>query len=792
MPINRWSRVAFLVLAGWLGAAVAAAGPEYNGRLNQIQIDLPRFDAALEVDGHLDEPVWEQAARLTGFSQYSPADGRPAANDTEILVWYSPTAIVFGIRAHAEAGTVRATLADRDRIDADDNVQIYLGTFDDGRQAFVFAVNPLGVQADGALVEGLSSGHSGGGFGGLSSGREPTDLSPDFVFDSKGRLTADGYEIEVRIPFKSLRYQAADPQQWGLQIVRRVQSSGHEDSWVPARRNAASFLGQSGELRGLTELRRGLVLDLTPVATTKVDGSAAPGGGWQYDPGSPQFGGNVRWGVTNNLTLNGTVNPDFSQVESDAGQFQFDPRQALYFPEKRPFFLDGIEQFATPNNLIYTRRIVAPLAAAKLTGKVSGTSLAYLAAVDDTVTSSSGRDHPVFNVLRVQRDVGAESKMAFVYTDRIDGDNSNRVAAADTRVTFGDIYTLQAQAGVSRTTRAGATTTAPIWQATFNRAGRHYGLRYNMRGVHEDFRAESGFISRAGVAGVNLTNQLITYGAPGSWMERWTGDVAGDFTWIYDDFVHGRSSQDNKLHLNSNFTLKGGWRTGQSILIETFGYDARLYADYALLESGPDGDRIRPFTGTPRLPNLDYVLSLSSPRLKGFSGSVFALWGKDENFYEWASADILFLNLSAQWRPTEKLRVDGSYQVQSYSRRTDGSLVGRSTIPRLKVEYQATRSIFFRVVTQYVTDFQDDLRDDSRTDLPIVIRDPATGEYARALGHDRNSLRTDVLFSYQPTPGTVIFAGYGNTLADADATDRRRPRRTIDGFFMKISYLFRL
>jgi len=516
------------------------------------------------------------------------------------------------------------------------------------------------------------------------------------------------------------------------------------------------------------------------------------GGGWQYDAGSPELGGNIRWGVTNNLTLNGTVNPDFSQVESDAGQFQFDPRQAVFYSEKRPFFLDGIEQFATPNNLIYTRRIVAPLAAAKLTGKVSGTSLAYLAAVDDAVTSSTGEDHPVFNILRVQRDIGGESKLALVYTDRIDGDHSNRVAAADTRVTFGGIYTLQAQGGVSRTTRFGDTATAPIWQATFNRAGRRYVLRYNMRGVHEAFRAESGFISRAGVAGINLTNQLITYGAQGSLVERWTGDVSGDFTWIYDDFVNGRPAQDNKLHFNSNFALRGGWRTGQSVLIETYGYDERLYEDYALLESGPDGDRILPFTGTPRLPNLDYVLSVYSPRIKGFSGSAFVLWGKDENFYEWAPADILFLNLSAQWRPTDKLRVDGSYQVQSYSRRTDGSLVGRSTIPRLKVEYQATRSIFFRVVSQYVTDVQDDLRDDSRTDLPIVIRDPATGEYARALGHDRSSLRTDFLFSYQPTPGTVLFAGYGSTLADVDVRDPVRARRTIDGFFMKISYLFRL
>src|SRR5439155_13330530 len=134
----------------------------------------------------------------------------------------------------------------------------------------------------------------------------------------------------------------------------------------------------------------------------------------------PEVGGNVRWGITNNLTLNGTVNPDFSQIESDAGQFTFDPRQALFFAEKRPFFLDGTEQFATPNGLIYTRRIIQPVGAAKLTGKISGTSVAFLSAVDDAAGSVSRRDHPVFNLLRVQRDLGTSSKLGLTYTDRVD------------------------------------------------------------------------------------------------------------------------------------------------------------------------------------------------------------------------------------------------------------------------------------------------------------------------------------------------------------------------------------
>jgi len=772
-------------------ATTSGAGELYSGRQNQLTVEIPRLEASARIDGVLDDAAWSQAAILTDFSQYAPADGRPAENQTDVLVWYSPTAIFFGIRAHAQPGTLRATLADRDRISDDDNVQIYLSTFNDGRQAFMFAVNPLGVQADGTLVEGSASGAHGSAA--IATGREATDLSADFIFDSKGRLTNYGYEVEVRIPFKTLRYQSRDPQDWGLHVIRRVQSTGHEESWVPARRAAASFLAQAGTLRGLTDLRRGLVLDLNPVVTAKAGGGESDSGSWRYDAGAPEFGGNVRWGVTPSLTMNGTINPDFSQVEADAGQFVFDPRQALYFPEKRPFFLDGIEQFQTPSNLIYTRRIVAPVGAAKLTGKMSGTTLAYLFAVDDTVTSASREEHPVFNILRVQRDVGAESKAAFVYTDRIDGDNSNRVAAADARVTFRKIYSLQAQGAVSRTHRFGVTTTAPLWQASLSRNGRRYGLRAQIQGIDDDFRAEAGFISRTGIAIPRLTNQITLYGSKGSTLERWSGGVMADGTWQYEDFMNGRQAQDRRLHLISNFTLRGGWSLGQTVMIESFGFDQELYQDYALLDVGPDGREVlRPFVGTPRLPNLDWQITLDTPRVKGFSGSVYWLWGKDENFYEWSPANILFLNLEGQWRPTERLRVDGNWQIQSYERRTDGTMVGWHKLPRLKVEYQVTPAIFLRVVSQYDSQFQDDLRDDSRTNLPIVYVNQADGTWERALGYERSSLRTDFLFSYQPTPGTVFFAGYGSTLADPDARDAIGRRRAADGFFLKISYLFRM
>lgn len=792
--------VALAMLAGTPAGAAAQAGPAdtpgsspaggtYLGTGRQTDVSPPRLDEPVTIDGALDEPAWQRAALLTGFSKYSPVDGAPAERRTDVLVWYSPTALHVGVRAEAAPAEVRATLADRDRLDTDDRVLVFLDTFNDSRQATVFIVNPLGAQADGALVEGTRGDQRG--FAGLASGREAPDLSPDFVFQSRGRLTATGYEVEIRIPFKSLRYQAADPQDWGFNVTRVTAGDGREDSWAPARRDGASFLAQSGRLRGLTGLRRGLVLDLNPVVTSRVDGARAAGG-WRYDASRPEAGLNVRWGVTANLTLNGTLNPDFSQVEADAGQVQYDPRQALFFAEKRPFFLDGIEQFSTPNNLVYTRRIVAPDFAAKLTGKIgAATSVAVLSAVDDESLSRSGRDHPIFTIARVQHDIGGQSKVGLVYTDRVAGDDSNRVFGADSRVVFREIYSLQAQAAVSRTATPGEGATAPLWQVTASRNGRRFGFRYVLRGVDERFRAASGFISRAGVANVTFTNQALFYGGEGSRLERVTSDIVVDGVWKYGDFTAGRGAQDRKLHWNNNLTLRGGWQFGGSVLVETFGYDADLYADYALADRSGGDTVLRPFVGTPRLPNFDFVASVTTPQRRGLGLDVFAIWGKDENFFEWASADILFGRATLLWRPTERLRVDAQYQVQTYQRRSDGSYVGTRHLPRVKVEYQVRRAIFLRLVGEHDAAFRDALRDDSRTNLPIVIRGPG-GDYAPALRERTERFRLDALFSYQPTPGTVVFLGYGSTMREPN--ERREPglRRVQDGFFVKVSYLFRL
>lgn len=776
---------AVLFLAHAVPAAGAAPAPVYSGRDGRLQVAIPRLADDVRIDGVLDDAPWLQAARLTDFSAYAPVDGPPSDTPTEVLVFYSPTAIHFSVRAHAAPGTVRATLANRDRLDTEDQVRIFLSTFNDGRQALYFAVNPLGIQADGVLVEGTAT--RGGGFEGLATGREEPDLSPDFVFDSKGRLTADGYEVEVRIPFKTLRFPSSARQSWGLHVTRMQQWNAHEDSWAPAKRAAASFLAQGGTLDGLAEMKRGLVLDLNPELTGTMVG-ASDSRGWTYDTERPSLGGNVRWGVTSNLTLNGTVNPDFSQIEADASQFTYDPRSAIFFAEKRPFFLDGLEQFTTPNRLIYTRRIVEPIGAAKLSGKIGGTSVALLSAVDDERQSRTG-SYPLYNLMRVQRDLFGQSKAALVVTDKRDGPDSNTVLAGDARIAWGDIWNVQAQAAVSRTESGGRTLDGPLLQAALERNGRRFGLSWRGTSLGEDFRAESGFIARPRVTNVSLDQRWTFFGGEKSRLESLSSDVVLNGVWRTQDLVDGRGPLERKLHLNNNAVFRGGWKAGASVLIERFDFDPELYEDYRLL--APDGS-VLPFTGTPYIHNLDWVVSFGTPQFSGFSASFQRVWGRDENFFEWSPADIDYIDFSLDYRPTEQLRIEGRYQLQKFERRSDGSTVGVRHIPRLKLEYQLTRAAFLRVVGEYDIDRQDDLRDDGRTELPIVIRDPVTGLYERALGHEDKRLRLDFLFSYQPVPGTVIFAGYGSRLLEEDDPLRRGLRRESDGFFLKFSYLFRV
>jgi hypothetical protein len=770
--------------------ALMAAAPAGQQDPPPGRIVPPRVpNAEVVVDGRLTEPVWAEAATLRGFYQYLPTDDRPAADSTVVFVFYAETAIYFGIRAYQDSSFVSATLADRDKITGDDYVEILLDTFNDRRQAFLFGVNPFGIQADGTLRDAAQ--RSANFTSTVTAGAYAIDLSPDFVYDSKGRLTAFGYEIEVRIPFKTLRYQAAETQDWGVNVIRHVQHSGHEHTWTRVLQTNASFLAQGGTLVGLTELRRGLVLDINPEVTSTVTGAPTEAG-WEYGGGTPQVGGNVRWGITSNLTLNGTVNPDFSQIEADVAQLVYDPREALYYPEKRPFFLDGIEYFQTPAQLIYTRRLVDPVGAGKLTGKISGTNVALLSGVDAKELSATGEDYPIYNLLRVRRDLGGASTLGMVYTDKIDGSDFNRVAAADGRLVFAEKYAITFQGGGSVTRVQDDTRWAPMWVLNFNRAGRTFGLTLNTNGIHPDFEAASGFLSRTGVAYIGISPRYTKFGAAGAAVESWTGNILLDGRWDWDRFFDGTIPNDPRLHFNFGLNFRGGWRLGTAVLLESFMYPADLYTDYAIERTTAGAVDTIPFVGTERLYNLDFAVNFRTPRFKNFSAEGFVIVGRDENFYEWAPANIAIGTLELEWRPSEQLRVGLLYNHQQYVRPSDWSTVAIRGVPRLKVEYQITRAIFVRFVGQYDAQVRDSLRDDSRTGDPILVRNAQTGEYGRTARSARNDFRMDWLFSFRPTPGTVFFLGYGSSLTEPDAFRFKDVERVEDGFFAKLSYLFRL
>jgi hypothetical protein len=772
-----------LVFACALSKPVSAQEqPVFHGLRRELIAKVARNGDSATIDGILDEAAWQKASKLTGFSSYLPFDGRPAQDSTEVLVWYSTSAIYFGIRAFETHGPVHATLAARDRIDSDDYVQLLIDPFNDRRRAFIFGVNPLGVQSDGTRTDGGSSG-APNARGQTFGGNPPAniDLSMDFVFDSKGRVTDYGYEVELRIPLTSIRFQGSDPQDWAFQVIRFVQHSGYQQTWTPARRGASSLLTQSGTLAGITGLQRQQVVEVIPEFTS-VRGGQRVSGDWETTTDN-SLGGNLRWRVVPNLTVNATVRPDFSQVEADAAQIAGDARFALFFPEKRPFFVDGIEQFETPDLLIYTRRILQPDGALKLSGKVGRTNIALLSAMDDERASVSGDENPFFNLLRIRRDIGTASNVGFTFTDRTEGRSYNRVVGADTRILFQREYSFNGHIAASSTRGATGTHNAPLFNFSSNRTGLRFGYLYSFSGIGPDFAAASGFVPRTDFVKGSFYNRVSWYGKPGSFLESWLVRQGLDGLWLYDRFWDGASVQETKFQLENVINLRGGWIISLTPVTEGFLFDPRRYASYSVLTSVAPIDTV-PFTPSPRTQALYGLMRVNTPQYRLFSGRFTSFIGRDVDFFETAPAHRSDFSADMDFRPSDQLRLTTSYLYSRITRWRDNSLLSSASVPRLKVEYQLSRPLFLRFVGQYDNRRRDGLRDPA-TDQPLVIN----GSLATA--QDTRDFRMDWLVSYLPSPGTVVFAGYGASLWEPEAFRFRDMERVRDGFFLKLSYVYR-
>ena len=756
-----------------------------SGRSNQLDVIIPRIEAVAVIDGVLSDAVWSQAARLTDFSQYQPVDGRPASDPTEILVWYSAEAIYFGVRATELHGdVVRATQANRDNIASEDQIQFLLDTNNDNRIGYLFGVNPLGVQADGTRSDQFGGGAggrsaTGGGSRNINFLDGNVDLNPDYTFESAGRLTATGYEVEVRIPFKSLRYQDAAVQDWGLHVLRKVQHSGFQDSWAPTVRGKSSFLAQSGKLIGLHDMRRGLVLDITPTATSSLIGSENERGDWKYG-NDTQFGADIKWGIRQNLTLNGTINPDFSQVEADVGQVVLNERFALFFPEKRPFFLEGLELFDTPGQLIYTRRIVSPTVGAKLAGKLGKLNVATILAADEKKYSESGSDTPFFAVTRLRRDLRGNNTLGGVLTLREEGSNYSRLAGLDTRFYHHDKYYIQAQVVRSWSETGGDAVSGSMTSLTWDRTGRGWGFNMGMNTVAPDFEAAAGFVNRTGIINLRSFNRLSFYGEEGALLETWGGFGGITRIWDYDDTSRGPIEGGETWFPSA--TLRGGWRLNGSISRNFFSYQADNYAGYTVPGGSTAGEMVPLKFPEMETNQFRGSIGITTPTFQIFTLSVSASRGQTPLFAEASEGRSRGFNLVLDARPTSSIRA--SFQMAHFTleRRLDDSRFSREIIPRLKLEYQLNPDIFFRVIGQYAAREQSALRD--RNGSPISI----DGELSE--DSESNQLRMDLLFSYRPNPGTLLYLGYGSTLDDVGQKRFKDLRRDADGFFLKVSYLF--
>lgn len=747
-------------------AAAALCVQPLAGQTARPSVAIPRLEARVVIDGVLDEPVWSQAALLEGFHQYMPSDSRPAQERTEVLVWYAPDALMVGIRAHAaDVASLRATRADRDKIGNDDRIILYLDTFNDRRRAFMFGVNALGVQLDGVRTEGASSATSM--FGGS------IDYNPDFFYESRGRLTPQGYEVELRIPFKSLRLPGTGAQSWGFNVHRFSPASGYEDTWTDVHRAGASFLAQAGTLTGLHDLQRGVVTEVQPFITGTQAGARGAGGGFSRDAATTTAGANLRLGFTQ-LSLDAAFNPDFSQVESDAGLVTLNERFALYVPEKRPFFLEGIELFATPNQLVYTRQLVDPSIGGKVTGKMGAYSVALLSAIDH-----QGAGDAQFQIGRLRRDLGGSSNVGITVTDKERNGAYNRVAAADLRWVYNKLYYFEGQLGVGSTRdAAGTTKDGSIWKLENDRTGRHWGYNFQWIDIARGFESQSGFVPRTNITSWHWFNRLSWYGAPGARLESITTFFGPTRIWRSGGALSS-APLEGKDNITVMLRLRGGWNLSTETGRQFFYVDPAVYSAYTV---GATAAAYRPAAWQSGL--ADVKVTIGTPVLQRVNATVSAERVASPIFAEGSRGTDLRLTGSLSLRPSSAARVEGTLASSRITRRLDGSEYARTLIPRLKLEYQFTRAMFLRVVGEYRSEQRDALRADADGRLLSVRGAPS-------LAAASSRLRVDWLASYQPVPGTVAFFGYGSGSDAPRASEFSSLSRSDDAVFVKLAYQFR-
>ncbi len=705
----------------------------------------------IELDGVLDEQAWTDAEAIPLLWEWFPGDNTPPPVETVCRVTYDDRNFYFACHAlDPDPGAIRAHLADRDdlrRTPQDDHIVILLDPFNDERRAFQFRVNPLGVQMDAVLstAEGFE------------------DFSWDAIWGSTGKITADGYVVEAAIPFKSLRFPRSQrPQTWGIIMERSYpRSNRHRIRSMPTDRNNVCLLCQANKITGLEGITPGLNVEVAPTLTSSRTDRRAnfPSGNLESGDIDASPGLDLRWGITPNLPLNLTVNPDFSQVEADVAQLDVNTRFALFFPEKRPFFLEGADFFETPLDAVFTRTVADPRGGGKLTGKAGRWGIGTFAANDRQTNlifpANEGSDGTTLDqsattgVARLRRDIGGSSYLGGLYAGRVGDGYQNHVGGADLFWQFSRSNTVRAQYLISDTDYPDSTAMSfgqpdgrfmgGAFSGGFQHFSRNWAANLEYTDRSPNFRSDVGFTPRVDTRIGELNVRRVFWGSRGSWFTQLGVGAFGASVYDHDGQLTDRTFGGFLFYLGPNqLNLSMSASRNRERLR---GIDHDLTDGEVFFEIRPSGSVLLRF-----VTELGDEVDVANNR-KGFSVTAVPL-------AQFSLGRPITLNLSHVY---QRLWFQGEH-------------VFTANLFQATTFYHFSTRMFVRAIVQ----FQDVRRNVAEFPFPV----------------DQKAQRLfgQFLFSYKVNPQTVAFVGYSDTRLGTQSIDITQRDRT---FFVKLGYAWR-
>lgn len=733
-------------LSACLLLLVCLALPAVPLHAQSSDYNIPRVSVEPRIDGQIDQGEWSQATRIPVNIETAPNENIPAEVSAEALLMEDGEILyVAFIAKDPEPDQIRAFYRDRDSMWDDDWVAIILDTFNDERRAFEFFSNPFGVQAD-AIQDDIN---------------DEEDTSWNAVWDSAGQINADGYVVEMAIPVKQLRFTPSENSQtWGIDLVRNYpRDRTTRIANNPQDRNISCYICQITKADGFANLPRSRNLEVIPTLTSAAVENRNPAlGDWESESIDPEASLDVRWGITQDLYLNATLNPDFSQVEADSAQLDINNTFSLFFPERRTFFLDGADYFDTFERLVYTRNISDPDYGLKLTGKSEGHTYALLTANDESTSfliprslgssiASLGDVESKVAIGRYRFDIFENSTIGALVTDRrADGGYSNTVSSIDAvlRPSNSDVISIQSMHSSSNypTLIQGRYGQASSMSDSSHRMEyRHNDRRWDWRlgytDMGDDFRADMGFVNR-----VDFKFVVATVG------HTWWGESDDFFNRIRVALDYDRTEDQSGLQLEEEFEVfvnMNGPR--QSFLNGLFGGSETYWNGKYFDEQFNQvviGFTPRANLRLSTLIRVEDIVDFANTRLgrsKRYGPSINYRWGKH-------------------------LELDLDHTLQQFD--VDGGRLFTANLTDLKTTYQFSARSFLRFTLQYT----DNERNQDLYVSPVQARS--------------KQLTTQLLYSYRFSAATRFFIGYSDAGFQNDTYDAiEKTNRTV---FAKFSY----